>query len=71
MELHPPQTLYRKWEESQWSPWDIDLDADRSQWRGMASDDRSLVLWALSSLMVAEGADYYDQVRGARARARL
>jgi hypothetical protein len=24
LHLHDPQTLYRHWEESQWSPWDID-----------------------------------------------
>ena len=38
--LHDPQTLYRHWEESQWSPWDIDLSIDRDQWA--AIDDRSL-----------------------------
>jgi ribonucleoside-diphosphate reductase beta chain len=52
--LHDPQTLYRQWEERQWSPFDIDLAADRDQWRGMAGEDRDLVFWALSSLMVAE-----------------
>src|SRR5215208_7759385 len=53
-ELHPPQALYRKWEEAQWSPWDIDLAPDLDQWPEMAAGDRSLVLWALASLMVAE-----------------
>ena len=50
--LHDPQTLYRHWEESQWSPWDIDLSTDRGQWETM--DDRSLVSFVLGSLMVAE-----------------
>jgi ribonucleoside-diphosphate reductase beta chain len=50
--LHDPQTLYRHWEESQWSPWDIDLSSDREQWQ--AIDDRSLVSFVLGSLMVAE-----------------
>jgi ribonucleoside-diphosphate reductase beta chain len=50
--LHDPQTLYRHWEESQWSPWDIDLSTDRKQWETMA--DRSLVSFVLGSLMVAE-----------------
>jgi ribonucleoside-diphosphate reductase beta chain len=50
--LHDPQTLYRHWEESQWSPWDIDLSTDREQWQTM--DDRSLVSFVLGSLMVAE-----------------
>jgi ribonucleoside-diphosphate reductase beta chain len=50
--LHDPQTLYRHWEESQWSPWDIDLTADREQWAAL--EDRSLVSFVLGSLMVAE-----------------
>jgi len=52
--LHDPQTLYRHWEEGQWSPFTIRLDRDREQWRAMEEEDRALVLWALSSLMVAE-----------------
>jgi ribonucleoside-diphosphate reductase beta chain len=50
--LFDPQTLYRHWEEGQWSPWEIDLAADRAQWDGMS--DRSLVAFVLGSLMVAE-----------------
>jgi ribonucleoside-diphosphate reductase beta chain len=50
--LHDPQTLYRHWEQSQWSPWEIDLSADVEQWRAMV--DRSLVSFVLGSLMVAE-----------------
>ncbi len=52
LHLHDPQTLYRHWEESQWSPWDVDLSADRDQWGAM--EDRSLVSFVLGSLMVAE-----------------
>ena len=52
LHLHDPQTLYRHWEESQWSPWDIDLSTDREQWGAM--EDRSLVSFVLASLMVAE-----------------
>jgi ribonucleoside-diphosphate reductase beta chain len=52
--LHDPQTLYRHWEDGQWSPFAIDLDADREQWPAMSGEDRDLVFWALSSLMVAE-----------------
>jgi ribonucleoside-diphosphate reductase beta chain len=54
MNLHEPQTLYRHWEDEQWSPFAIDLSADREQWAQLAGEDRSLVLWALASLMVAE-----------------
>jgi ribonucleoside-diphosphate reductase beta chain len=50
-----PQTLYRHWEDQQWSPFEIALDTDLEQWRTMDDDDdRSLVFWALASLMVAE-----------------
>jgi ribonucleoside-diphosphate reductase beta chain len=53
--LHDPQTLYRHWENEQWNPWSIDLTADRDQWqRSLADQDKALVYWALSSLMVAE-----------------
>jgi ribonucleoside-diphosphate reductase beta chain len=50
--LHDPQTLYRHWEESQWSPWEFDLSVDRAQWAAM--EDRTLLAFVLGSLMVAE-----------------
>jgi ribonucleoside-diphosphate reductase beta chain len=52
--LNDPQTLYRHWEDEQWSPFAVDLSADAAQWGTLAGEDRSLILWALSSLMVAE-----------------
>ena len=53
--LHDPQTLYRHWEDEQWSPWDIDLGTDRVDWRErLGEEEKALVYWALSSLMVAE-----------------
>ncbi len=52
LHLHDPQTLYRHWEESQWSPWDVDLTIDREQWAAM--EDHTLVSFVLGSLMVAE-----------------
>src|SRR5690242_13886825 len=50
--LYDPQTLYRRWEERQWHPGELDLAPDRKQWDAMA--DRSLVTFVLGSLMVAE-----------------
>ncbi len=50
--LFDPQALYRQWEDSQWSPWEFDLSADRDQWEAM--EDHSLVVFVLGSLMVAE-----------------
>jgi ribonucleoside-diphosphate reductase beta chain len=53
--LNDPQTLYEHWEEQQWSPWSVDLARDRSDWNERLSDeDKALVFWALSSLLVAE-----------------
>jgi ribonucleoside-diphosphate reductase beta chain len=54
IQLNDPQTLYRRWEESQWSPFEIDLGRDQEQWAEMGDADRELVYFALSSLMVAE-----------------
>jgi len=53
-QLRGPQQLYKQWEHEQWNPFAIDLLADREQWQTMAGEDRDLVFWALSSLMVAE-----------------
>jgi ribonucleoside-diphosphate reductase beta chain len=52
--LHDPQTLYQQWEGAQWNPWDIDLSEDQQHWGEMGDDDRGLIFWALSSLLVAE-----------------
>src|SRR4051794_18673708 len=54
LHLHRPQTLYRHWEASQWSPFDVDLGADREQWAALGADRRELLLFVLSSLLVAE-----------------
>jgi len=52
--LNDPQTLYRHWEESQWSPFAVDLDHDCRQWAGIGDEARGLIGWVLGSLMVAE-----------------
>jgi ribonucleoside-diphosphate reductase beta chain len=54
IQLNDPQTLYRRWEESQWNPFEIDLATDRDQWEAMDDADQALIYWGLSSLMVAE-----------------
>ncbi|HUH81275.1 MAG TPA: ribonucleotide-diphosphate reductase subunit beta [Solirubrobacteraceae bacterium] len=54
IQLNDPQTLYRRWEESQWSPFAIDLAQDNRDWQGMTGSDRDLIFFVLSSLMVAE-----------------
>jgi ribonucleoside-diphosphate reductase beta chain len=52
--LNGPQALYRRWEDAQWSPFAIDLTRDAAQWAAADAAARDLVLFALSSLMVAE-----------------
>src|ERR1700750_2291519 len=52
VQLNDPQTLYRRWEDSQWSPFAVDLGTDREQWSEMDGGGRGLVLFVLSSLVV-------------------
>ncbi len=54
IQLNDPQTLYRRWEDSQWSPYAIDLAADKTYWAAMSGADQELIFFVLSSLMVAE-----------------
>jgi ribonucleoside-diphosphate reductase beta chain len=54
IQLNDPQTLHRRWEESQWSPFDIDLSTDKAQWPAIEPALREIIYFALSSLMVAE-----------------
>jgi len=54
LQLKGPQALYEDWERGQWSPFGIDLGPDRADWDGLSEEERSLILFALSSLMVAE-----------------
>ena len=52
--LFDPQTLYRHWEDSQWNPFEIDLERDKAQWSELAGEDQKLIYWVLAQLMVAE-----------------
>ena len=54
LQLNDPQTLYRRWEGSQWSPFDVDLATDQRQWPALDEQQRGLVQFVLASLMVAE-----------------
>src|SRR3954454_13250582 len=54
LQLNDPQTLYRRWEDSQWSPWQVDFTRDREQWPALTDEQRGVVHFVLSSLMVAE-----------------
>jgi len=52
--LRTPQPLYEDWERSHWAAQDIDLSRDVVDWGRMEEDERTLLHWVLSSLMVAE-----------------
>ena len=54
IQLNDPQTLYRRWEASQWSPFEVDLQRDAAQWPRLGDDVQGLLLFVLASLMVAE-----------------
>jgi ribonucleoside-diphosphate reductase beta chain len=54
IQLNDPQTLYHRWEDSQWNPFAIDLARDREQWGAMDEEDREILHFVLASLMVAE-----------------
>ena len=52
--LFSPQELFLAWEREPWSSQSVDLSADPASWAAMDAADRDAVLWALSSLIVAE-----------------
>jgi ribonucleoside-diphosphate reductase beta chain len=52
--LKDPQQLYLDWEHAHWAAQDIDVSADPADWGGLGESERSLLYFALSSLMVAE-----------------
>jgi ribonucleoside-diphosphate reductase beta chain len=54
IQLNDPQTLYRRWEDQQWSPFKVDLSTDKQQWPALDPEVREIIYFALSSLMVAE-----------------
>ena len=54
IQLNDPETLYRRWESSQWSPYTVDLTSDQEQWPTLAPEQHALVYFVLASLIVAE-----------------
>src|SRR5690242_18582840 len=54
MKLRDPQQLYEDWERAHWAARDIDLERDQSDWATLSEEERTLLYWVLSSLMVAE-----------------
>lgn len=54
LSLFTPQELFLAWEREPWSSQEIDLSKDAESWPAMDPVERDAVLWALSSLIVAE-----------------
>ena len=54
LQLRDPQRLYEDWERAHWAAQDVDLGRDSADWEGLQPDERDLLYFALSSLMVAE-----------------
>ena len=54
LQLNDPETLSGRWEDSQWSPYTVELATDRRQWPTLGDEQRGLLYFGLASLMVAE-----------------
>lgn len=52
--LKDPEQLYLDWEHAHWASQDVDLSRDPANWAGLEDEQRDLLYFALSSLMVAE-----------------
>src|SRR3954468_1679238 len=54
VKLMDPQQLYELWERQQWQSQTIDFTKDKSDWAGLADEDKGNILWNLSSFFVGE-----------------
>jgi ribonucleoside-diphosphate reductase beta chain len=52
--LKEPEQLYLDWEHTHWASQDVDLSRDPADWAQLEEEQRDLLYFALSSLMVAE-----------------
>jgi ribonucleoside-diphosphate reductase beta chain len=52
--LKDPEQLYLDWEYTHWASQDVDLSKDPADWAELEEEQRDLLYFALSSLMVAE-----------------
>jgi 1,2-phenylacetyl-CoA epoxidase catalytic subunit len=48
------EDLYRRWERSNWSAYDIDLSEDRKGWEGLTDVQRRSALWTYSMFLYGE-----------------
>src|SRR3954470_20694777 len=54
VKLMNPQQLYELWERQQWQSQTIDFTKDKTDWAGLADEDKGNILWNLSSFFVGE-----------------
>jgi ribonucleotide reductase beta subunit family protein with ferritin-like domain len=48
------EDLYRRWEQSNWSAYDIDFSRDREGWDGLTELQRESALWIYSMFFFGE-----------------
>jgi hypothetical protein len=48
------EDLYRRWEQGNWSAYDIDFSADREGWAGLSDMQRSSAMWIYSMFFYGE-----------------
>jgi ribonucleoside-diphosphate reductase beta chain len=54
VKLLTPRELYFQWEKQQWASAEIDFTKDRRDWEGLDEEQRSTLIWNLSSFFVGE-----------------
>src|SRR5712691_2152202 len=54
IKLMTPQQLYELWERQQWLSQEIDFSKDKEDWGNLDEEQRSDVIWGLSSFFVGE-----------------
>ena len=51
IQLNDPQTLYRRWEDQQWSPFAVDLSSDKEQWQALDPEVCEIIYFAGERLL--------------------
>ncbi len=54
IKLKTPQELYELWERQQWLSQEIDLERDKTDFAGLSEEQKSHLLWNLSSFFIGE-----------------
>jgi len=54
LKLMTPQKLYELWEKQHWLSQEIDFSKDKEDWKNLDEEQRSDVIWGLSSFFIGE-----------------